>query len=383
VVVQAARALDTESLRAGDRVRWDPLSAMAFERLPVTTDSSFFLTEMPEERFADVGGLDQQIERLQWSVRLHAQHPELVVRYGLRRVTSVLLVGPPGTGKTMVARALARWLGESAPGGRSRFMHIKPGALHSMWYAQSEANYREVFRVARDAGARDPGVPVVLFFDEVDAIGMTRSDGFGRVDDRVITSFMAELDGLEPRGNVLVVAATNRREALDPALLRPGRLGDLVLEVPRPSMAAARAILERHLPATAPYTPTSAHDARRDVIDAIVSRLYAPNGEGDVAALVFRDGARRAIQARDLVSGAVLANVARIAAERACVRELKGGVPGIGLEDGVEAVAQEVERAVAALTPLNCQAHLSALPQDVTVVRVEPAPRSSRRVLAA
>ena len=171
VIARPAGALDAAALRSGDRVRWDPVLAMAFERLPRSSDSSFFLADMPRERFADIGGLDQQIERLQWSVRLHPQHPEMVRRYQLRRITSVLLVGPPGTGKTMVARALARWLGEQSPGGRSRFMHIKPGALHSMWYAQSEANYREAFRVAREAGAREPGVPVVMFFDEVDAIG--------------------------------------------------------------------------------------------------------------------------------------------------------------------------------------------------------------------
>jgi proteasome-associated ATPase len=385
-IARAAGTLDTAGLRAGDRVRWDPLLALAFERLPRSSDSSFFLAEMPRERFADIGGLDAQIERLQWSIRLHMRHPELVQRYRLRPVTSVLLVGPPGTGKTLVARALAQWLGEEAPGGRSRFMHIKPGALHSMWYSQSEANYREIFRVAKETAAREPGVPVVLFFDEVDAVGLTRSEGLGRVDDRVITSFMAELDGLEARGNVLVVAATNRREALDPALLRPGRLGDLVLEVPRPSMAAARAILERHLPEVAPYAGPVAGEGRRDAIDAVVSRLYAPNGEGEVGALVFRDGTRRPILARDLVSGAVLANIARLATERACLREIKGGVPGIAHDDAVEATAQEVERAVGALTPFNCHAHLSGLPQDLAVVRVEtaaPRGRAARRLLSA
>ena len=187
---------------------------------------------------------------------------------------------------------------------------------------------------------------------------------------------MAELDGLEPRGNVLVVAATNRRESLDPALLRPGRLGDLVLEVPRPSMAAA----PRHSRAPpagggALRRRRSPSDARRDVIDTVVSRLYAPNGEGELGSVVFRDGARRAILARDLVSGAVLANIARVATERACLRESKGGVPGIGRDDAVEAVAQELDRAVAALTPLNCHAHLPGLPQDLAVARVETADR--------
>lgn len=380
VIASAASALDGGSLRCGDRVRWDPTLAMAFERLPRSSDSGLFLSETPTESFADVGGLDRQIERLQWSLRLHMRHAEVVSRYQLKRASSVLLVGPPGTGKTMIARALARWLGEESPGGRARFMHIKPGALHSMWYSQSEANYREVFRVAREAGASDPGVPVVLFFDEVDAIGVTRSEGLARIDDRVLTSFMAELDGLEPRGNVLVVAATNRRDALDPALLRPGRLGDLVLEIPRPSMAAARSILERYLPVSVPYSPDGrGHDGRRDVIDAAVSRLYAPNGEGDVASIMFRDGTRRAVQARDLASGAMLANIARTASGRACIREIEMGVVGIQHDDVLEAVADEIATAVAALTPMNCHAHLSGLPQDLAVARVEPTARKPRR----
>jgi proteasome ATPase len=381
VIVGAADTLDTRGLSVGDRVRWDPASALAFERLPRTTDSGFFLAETPVESFADVGGLDAQIELLQQSVRLHMHHPDLVRRYQLKRVAAVLLVGPPGTGKTMVARALARWLGQESPAGRSRFMYIKPAALHSMWFAQSEANYREVFRVAREAGSADPTVPVVMFFDEVDAIATIRGHAASHhVEDRVLTSFMAELDGLEARGNILVVAATNRRDALDPALLRPGRLGDLVLEIPRPSLAAARAIMERHLAASAPYAPTpGSTDARRDVIETAISRLYAPNGEGEVGWIMFRDGTRRAIHARDLVSGAMLANVARLTAERACVRELETGDAGIRDGDVLDAISDELSNAVRALTPANCLAHMAGLPQDVTVVRVEPTVKTVKR----
>jgi proteasome-associated ATPase len=259
-------------------------------------------------------------------------------------------------------------------------MHIKPGALHSMWYSQSEANYREVFRVAREAGAREPEVPVVLFFDEVDAVGLTRADGLARVDDRVLTSLMAELDGLEARGNVLVVAATNRRDALDPALLRPGRLGDLVLEIPRPSLAAARAILARHLPADVPYAGSDDPAAARDdVIAGAVSHLYAPNAAGEVASIQFRDGTRRAIYARDLASGAMLANIARLAAERAVVRDVESGDAGIRLDDVLGAAGDEVARAVSVLTPFNCHAHLSGLPQDLTIARVEPSADIVRR----
>jgi len=379
IKVEAAAALRQADLRSGDEVRWTREDGMAFEKMLRSKESSFFLEDTPEETFDNIGGLAPQIAAIQRSIRLHANHIEIVRKYRLRRKGSITLVGSPGGGKTMLARALANWLGRLSPSGRCRFMDIKPSALHSMWYSQSEANYREAFRVAREIGQEDPGIPVIMFFDEVDSIGGSRGS-LMRVDDRVLTAFMAELDGLKDRGNILVVAATNRRDVIDPALLRPGRLGDTIIEVPRPNMEAARDIFGKYLHPDTPYGSGNGHppdpeEARRTIIDTAVSRIFAPNSEGELATLVFRDGKRRPVLASDLISGAVIAKIASSAIEHACVREVETERAGVLVEDFLSAIAEEFQMQVGSLTPANCRQHLADLPQDVDVIAVEPVAR--------
>jgi len=381
ILVQPAAALRQVQLRAGDELRYHPQAWLALEKIERSQQSSFFLEDTPRETFQDIGGLDSQIQQLQRSIQLHLYHAELVKKYRLERKKAVLLYGPPGTGKTLMARALANWLAQLFGSGRSRFMNIKPAALHSMWYGQTEANYREVFRIAREAGESRPEIPVVMFFDEIDAVGATRGHSWHRVDDRVLNAFMAELNGLEERGNILVVAATNRLDVLDPALLRPGRLGDLQIHIPRPNRRAARDIFFKHLPEQAPYAVDSRDPkaARDYLVDAALSRLYSADGESELATITFRDGKRRSVRAGDLINGAAIAAIAQNAAERACWREAQTGRSGITLDDMLEAVAEYLQTAAARLTPENCREHLEDLPQDLDVVRVEPRVRRVAR----
>jgi len=382
-VVYALPALAAADLKPGNLLRWDRNSMFAFERIENATGSQYFLEETPRETFADIGGLGPQIANITDSLLLHFKHRELARKYRLRPVGSILLHGHVGTGKTLLAKALANQLARIAPGGRSFFMSVKPSSLHSMWYSQSEANYREVFRVARETAAANPGSIVVMFFDEVDSIGGVRGNSQMRVNDSVLTAFLAELDGLSDRGDVVVVGATNRRDAIDPALLRPGRLGDLVIEIPRPNREAAREIFSKHLTDDIPYARNGHGDdfiaTRAEIIDAAVSKIFSPNGDNELATITFRDGKRRTVYAADLVAGAVIANITKQSGRRALFREAKTGVAGILWPDVAMAIDQWFAEAAGTITPGNCRHHLSGMPHDLDVVNVEPVLRRVAR----
>jgi proteasome-associated ATPase len=392
VIVSAGAGLDGVTLVRGDVVRWSPSAWLAYEKVDRSRGDHYFFKENILETFDDIGGLDGQIEALKNLVLLHLEHGDLTRRYGLPPERSVLLSGPPGTGKTMLVKALVNFLEGLSSGGRARFISVKPGELGSVWYSGTEAKIREVFRVAREAAQSDPDIPVVIFFDELDWIASSRGNNIHRVDDRAVDALAAELDGLSARGNILLVAATNRMDVLDPALLRPGRFGDMPIKVGRPRRAAARAILSKYFRAEMPYASgvgsnggrsdhgRSNGEAREEILDATLSRLYSPNGEGDVAVITFRDGSRRVVRLQDVMSGAVLAKIARGAARRACLREIETGAGGIELAGVLAVIDGEIDAAARVLTPRNCSLHLDDLPQDVDVVKVEPIERKPANV---
>lgn len=374
-VVQALEPLRhmTGELKAGDLIRFDRNLLFGFERLPRPEHEEYLTTAPPKASFADVGGLDAQIEELKSLVELRFFHEETALRYGLTPAGAVLLEGPPGTGKTMLAAALANWVKELS-GMAAAWISVKPGELRSEWYGVTERKIREVFEAARRAQERNGKLPVILFFDELDAIGGARGRSGGQLDDRVMQAFAAEMDGVSERGNILLLAATNRREALDPALTRPGRFGDKSIVVGRPKAEAARAILGRHLREETPVYVNGhggAREAREELIATAVSRLYAPNGQAEVAKLVFRDGKERKVKAADMISGASLANIAQRAREMACRREVRQGAAGVKTQDLLAAIDAEMASLGRLLTPFNARDHVSGLPDDLDVVRVE------------
>ncbi len=381
IVVMERPMLRERGIKAGDGVRFSRATGMAYERIEPSRGEGYFLEATPNDSFHDIGGLENQIEQLKRLLTLHVFHADVASKYRLPRKKSVLFVGPPGNGKTKVARATANWLAGISPGGRSRLINIKPSQLSSMWYGQTEERLRELFRMAREEAAEDTGVPVVMFWDEVDAIGATRGETVHRVDDRILNCFMAELNGLEDRGNIVIMAATNRLDALDPALLRPGRLGDLVLHFPQPKGKSARAILACHLPPHIPYCVHGAEqDAAREVLlDLAVAQLFAQTSDTELAHLTLRDGKHRLVRAADLVSGAHLEAIAQDAMERACVREAEGGPEGLSAADVDAAVHGFFLSAPRAITPRNARDYLHDLPQGVDVVSVDVVTRKVRQ----
>ncbi len=380
LVVLPTAALRAAELRAGDGVRFSRSMGLAFERIEPTKGEEYFLEATPDDSFEEIGGLDREIAMLKRTLTLHLFHQSTAGRYKLRRKKAILMEGPPGNGKTKVARATCAWLGSLAPSGRALFINVKPGALNSMWYGATEQRYREIFRVAREAAAAQPEVPVVMFWDEVDAIGCSPGESVNRIDDRMLNCFKAELNGLEERGNIIILSATNRCDALDPALARPGRLGDLVLHFPQPNRQAARSILSRHLPADIPYAANGEGPAaaREALLDLAVGQLFAQNRDTELARLTLRDGKQRVVRAADLVSGAHLEAIAQASIERACVREAEGGPGGVTSADMNAALSDFFQVTPRALTPRNARNYLRDLPQDVDVVKVELPERKVR-----
>ena len=372
LVVLPTTLLRNTTLKTGDGVRYNRSTGVAFERIEASKGEEYFLEETPGDSFEEIGGLDKEIEILKRTLSMHLFHQTTTSKYKLRRKKAVLMEGPPGNGKTKVARATCAWLASLSGSGRARFINVKPGSLNSMWYGATEQRYREIFRIARDAATANPDQPVVMFWDEVDAVGGNRGESIQRIDDRMLNAFMAELNGLEERGNIVVLSATNRRDALDPALVRPGRLGDLVLHFPQPNRKAARAILGCHLPSEIPYAANGEGPsaAREHLLDLAVGQIFAQNADTEVANLTLRDGKRRLVRAADLVSGAHLEAIAQAAIERACIREWESGPEGVNGGD-IDAAVSDFFRITRVLTPRNARNYLRDLPQDVDVVRVD------------
>ncbi len=364
VVLSVGNELDVEELRPGDLVLWDRTANVALGRLEPGSQLGFEDIDATPRR--QLGGLDQLRDDVISRFVFTISDPDLARNYGVLNegAQRLLLQGPPGTGKTTLMRIVASKIAQET-NRNCRVVSISGAELYSSYVGETERNIRRCFAILNDYDG-----PGIVFFDEIDAIGRARGHASGYHDDRFLGTLLAEMEGMR-RSDVAVIAATNRADALDPALR--GRFS-WELEIPRPNMAAARQIFAVHLSNDIPYRPNGAKapDTRHVLIDAGVAGLYDPNSDNMIASLQFRDGKRRDVAARDLVSGRLIEQICVAARSKAFGRHCRGGKSGVSISDMQAAVADAIDRLRNTLSRQNVGCYLHDLPQDMDVVTLDP-----------
>jgi proteasome-associated ATPase len=351
-VVEIAAPLRSERLRIGDHVRLDPKTGLVFERLVRPEVEELVLEEVPDITYADIGGLASQIEAIQDAVELPYVHRERFQDYLLAAPKGVLLYGPPGCGKTLIAKAVANSLAnavaqkEGSEDIRSYFLNIKGPELLNKYVGETERQIRLIFHRAKEKS--DEGVPVIVFFDEMDSLFRTRGSGVSSdVESTIVPQLLSELDGVETLRNVIVIGASNREDLIDPAILRPGRL-DVKVKIERPDAAAARQIFGIYLRHDLPYNAAelAAHGGDRDayiahLIDDTVTRMYDTSEANRFLEVTYANGDREVLYFKDFSSGAMIENIVRRAKKDAIKREIAGDAPGLVIDDLRQAIVQE------------------------------------------
>src|SRR5215213_7196573 len=323
-VVRLAAPLREIQLRAGDSLLLDTRAGYAYEKVPKSEVEELVLEEVPDIAYESIGGLRGQIEQIQDAVELPYLHPELFKEHKLRPPKGVLLYGPPGCGKTLIAKAVANSLAKKVaartgqeglgPDSRAYFLNIKGPELLNKYVGETERHIRLVFQRAREKASA--GTPVIVFFDEMDSLFRTRGSGVSSdVETTIVPQLLSEIDGVEGLENVIVIGASNREDMIDPAILRPGRL-DVKIKIERPDAEAAQDIFSKYLTNTLPIHVDDLAEFggdRKSCVDAmiqrVVERMYGETEENRFLEVTYANGDKETLYFKDFNSGAMIQNI--------------------------------------------------------------------------
>ncbi|MBI4943951.1 MAG: proteasome ATPase [Actinobacteria bacterium] len=351
-VVHLAGPLRGVKLRVGDALTMDTRSGYAFERIPKAEVNDLVLEEVPDIDYTDIGGLGPQIEMIRDAVELPFLHPDLFREHGLKPPKGVLLYGPPGCGKTLIAKAVARSLAKKiaelrgVKESKSYFLNVKGPELLNKYVGETERHIRLIFARAREKASE--GTPVVVFFDEMDSLFRTRGSGVSSdVETTIVPQLLSEIDGVERLENVIVIGASNREDMIDPAILRPGRL-DVKIKIQRPDAEAAKDIFGKYL---TPDLPLHADDVAANegsptatvfaMIQRVVERMYSETEENQFLEVTYANGDKEILYFKDFNSGAMVQNIVDRAKKTAIKDLLETGQRGIRLDHLLMACVDE------------------------------------------
>jgi len=351
-VAYLAGSLLGAMVRAGDPVLYDPRSGVATELLPREEVEELVLEEIPDITYEDIGGLEGQIEAIRDAVELPFLYAELFQEHELEAPKGVLLYGPPGCGKTLIAKAVAKSLADKVrertgrEDARSYFLNVKGPELLNKYVGETERQIREIFQRAKERS--EEGLPVIVFFDEMDSIFRTRGTGISSdVESTIVPQLLSELDGVETLKNVIVIGASNREDLIDPAILRPGRL-DVKIKIERPNADQAKDVMSKYLHPVVPIHPDEVERHSGDVLVAVarmiertIEQMYEPSERNRFLEVTYASGDKEILYFKDFNSGAMIENIVRRAKKDAIKRFLSTGEKGIKTDDLLTAIRDE------------------------------------------